>query len=65
MPMGEVTVFAWIGALPLLGIFLAALALISYCLFGGPIPPLFGGLCLAIVAAALSYGRRRLASSNG
>jgi pyruvate/2-oxoglutarate dehydrogenase complex dihydrolipoamide acyltransferase (E2) component len=60
MPSREVTLFAWIGALSLVGILLAASSMIASAFLGGPLPALFGGFCLAIVAGALAYGRRRL-----
>jgi len=65
MPKKEVTVFAWIGAVALVGIILAALSMIASAFLPGPLPPLLGGFCLALVAGALSYGRRRLGSTNG
>jgi hypothetical protein len=65
MPVKEITIFAWLGVVSLSGLASAGVALISYYLIGGPLPPLFGGLTLAMVAAALAYGRRRLASSDG
>ncbi len=64
MPEGEVTVFAWIGAVALVGILLAAVSVIASAFLAGPLPPLLGGFCLTLVAGALSYGQRRLASTN-
>jgi hypothetical protein len=61
----EVVVFASIGAVALVGILLAACSTIASAFWPGPLPPLFGGLCLAVVAGALAYGRHRLRSSNG
>ena len=65
MPTNEIRIFAWIGVLTLVGLAGAALATILYTLLGGPLPPLFGGLSLAVAAAALAYGRQRLADSDG
>lgn len=65
MPEGEVTVFAWIGAVALVGMLLAAGSMIASAFLTGPLPPLLGGCCLALVAAALSYGRGRLGPSDG
>ena len=60
----EVAVFAWVGAVSLVGILLAALSMIASAFWSGPLPPLFGGLFLALVAGALAYGRTRLGPSN-
>ena len=65
MPEGEVTVFAWIGAVALVGILSAALSMIASAFLTGPLPPLLGGCCLALVAGVLFYGRGRLGPPNG